>query len=253
MTATFDPVGRFRLDGLVALVTGASSGLGSRFARVLDAAGARVVIAARRRERLEALAGELTDAVVVACDLTEPGAPERLVEAAVERAGRLDVLVNNAGITVIAKALDETTESFEGTVHLNLVVPFVLAREAARHMIERADGAGGVIVNISSLVGLVGSGRIPQASYAASKHGIVGITRELAAQWARKGVRVNAIAPGWFESEMTVEMFHGDKHEKTRRPTSPPKRRWDAPEPSTSSTGRCCSSPRRPRRSSPDR
>ncbi len=212
----FDPIARFRLDGKVAVVTGASSGLGARFARVLDAAGARVVIAARRLDRLEALAAELRDAVVVVCDLREPGAPEALIESAVDRAGRLDVLVNNAGVTVISKALDETTEIFESTVRLNLVVPFVLAREAARHMIERPDGTGGVVVNIASLVGLVASGRIPQASYAASKHGIVGLTRELAAQWARKGVRVNAIAPGWFESEMTRDMFHGDRHESSQ-------------------------------------
>jgi NAD(P)-dependent dehydrogenase (short-subunit alcohol dehydrogenase family) len=203
-----DPLARFRLDGRVAVVTGASSGLGARFARVLDAAGARVVLAARRAERLDALASELNDAFPVACDLTDDGAAEALVAATLAHYGQIDVLVNNAGSSDPLPVLDETTDKFNATLRINLVAPFELAREAGRAMI--ASGSGGAIVNVASIWGLVGVGQIPEAGYAASKGGLVNLTRELGAQWARKGVRVNTLAPGWFPSEMTEGMF-GDE------------------------------------------
>src|SRR3954469_17993360 len=123
-----DPLAPFRLDGKVAIVTGASAGLGSRFARVLDAAGARVVLAARRVDRLELLATELRDAHVVGCDLAEEGAPGALVAAALAHFGQVDVLVNNAGRSEPTPALDETTEHFTATLRVNLVAPFELAR-----------------------------------------------------------------------------------------------------------------------------
>ena len=203
-----DPLARFRLDGRVAVVTGASSGLGARFARVLDAAGARVVLAARRAERLDALASELNDAFPVACDLTDDGAAEALVAATLAHYGQIDVLVNNAGASDPLPVLDETTDKFNATLRINLVAPFELAREAGRAMIT--SGTGGAIVNVASIWGLVGVGQIPEAGYAASKGGLVNLTRELGAQWARKGVRVNTLAPGWFSSEMTEGMF-GDE------------------------------------------
>jgi NAD(P)-dependent dehydrogenase (short-subunit alcohol dehydrogenase family) len=205
---TIDPLARFRLDGRVAVVTGASSGLGARFARVLDAAGARVVVAARRGDRLGALAAELTDALPVAIDLTEAGAPQRLVDATVERYGRLDVLVNNAGTAKPAPALDQPIEDFRQVVEINLVVPFDLARCAARVMIGYG---GGSIVNIASVWALGGIAQIPNASYAASKAGIANLTRQLAAEWGRTGVRVNALLPGWFRTEMTEGSMFGDE------------------------------------------
>jgi hypothetical protein len=205
----FDPIAAFSLENRVAIVTGASSGLGARFARVLDAAGARVVLAARRVDRLEVLAGEMSDALPVACDLSEPDQAGELVERTLSHYGRVDILVNNAGIDHNEPALEESMDDFRRELEVNLVAPFELARLAARHMIE--SGQGGTIVNIASIWGLVGVGQIPDAGYAASKGGLANMTRELAAQWARKGVRVNTIAPGWFFSEMTEERMFGDE------------------------------------------
>jgi NAD(P)-dependent dehydrogenase (short-subunit alcohol dehydrogenase family) len=210
----WDPLAGFRQDGRVALVTGASSGLGARFARVLDAAGARVVLTGRRVARLEEVAADLAhDPVVVAGDLHAPGAAEQVVAEALAATGRLDVVVNNAGVSESDLALDESTEQFARVLHLNLTAGFAVVRDAARSMVAAARG--GAIVNVSSIYGLVGVGSIPQASYAASKGALNAMTRELAVQWARHGIRVNALAPGWFESEMTAVMFHGEESDRS--------------------------------------
>lgn len=203
-----DPLTPFRLDGQVAIVTGASSGLGARFARVLDAAGARVVLAARRKDRLDALAAELTDALPVECDLATPDGPDALIEAALTSCSRIDVLVNNAGSNHIEPATETPLDAFRAEVDLNLIAPYALAVGAARAM---QDADGGSIINIASVWGMVGIGQIPDAGYAATKGGLVNMTRELAAQWARAGVRVNTLAPGWFRSEMTEGTMFGDE------------------------------------------
>jgi NAD(P)-dependent dehydrogenase (short-subunit alcohol dehydrogenase family) len=204
-----DPLAAFRLDGKVAIVTGASSGLGARFAKVLDAAGAKVVLVARRKERLEQLAEELSnDALPLPTDLSDATQRDQVVEQAKERYGRVDVLANNAGMVDAEPAIDEPVERFTDVIEVNLIAPFALAQNAAKAMLANENGnANGTIVNVASILGLRGVGQIPQAGYAASKGGIVNLTRELGAQWARKGIRVNAIAPGWFESEMTSDMF----------------------------------------------
>lgn len=202
----------FRIDGKVAVVTGASSGLGERFARVLTASGARVVLAARRFDRLEKLAADLDGAVAVACDLSRPEDHEIPVRRAVEEYGRIDVVVNNAAMEASTPALDEDVQRFREVVEVNLVAPFVLSQAAARDMVAR--GAGGSIINIASILGLVGSRSIPQAAYTASKGGLVNLTRELSSQWAAKGIRVNAIAPGFFPSQLTTGLLGDDKGRK---------------------------------------
>jgi NAD(P)-dependent dehydrogenase (short-subunit alcohol dehydrogenase family) len=202
--------GIFDLDGRVAVVTGASSGLGERFTRVLHAQGASVVLAARRVDRIEAVAAELgaDRTLAVGCDVTSEADVVALVERAVERFGRLDVMVNNAGTSRPAPGESEALADFRAVVETNLVGVFVGCREAAKVMLEQGSGS---IVNVASVLGLVGNGRVKQGSYAASKGAVVNLTRELAAQWARRGVRVNAIAPGWFETEMNEGMFSDER------------------------------------------
>ena len=204
MTST-DPTAAFRLDDKVVLITGASSGLGARFARVASAAGATVVVAARRAERLAELVDELDDAHAVEVDLTAPGGPEACVARSIELAGRIDVLINNAGISQVAPALDFSTEDFRHEIEIDLVAPFALARDVARDAIT--NGRSASIINIGSILGEVGGGKLRVPGYAAAKGGLHNLTRELASQWGRKGVRVNAIAPGWFETEMNDAMF----------------------------------------------
>jgi NAD(P)-dependent dehydrogenase (short-subunit alcohol dehydrogenase family) len=186
------------------MVRGASWGIGGRRGRTLHDAGANVVLAARRLERLEALAGELPNSLPLACDVGNDDDIDALVDATMQRYGRIDVVVNNAGIGNPTPAEFESLDNFRETVAINFTAVFVLCQKAGRHMLEAGTGS---IINIASILGVVGSGQIPQTSYAPTKGAVIQLTRELAAQWARKGVRVNSIAPGWFETEMTAEMF----------------------------------------------
>ena len=200
---------RFRLDDRVVVVTGASSGLGQRFARVVSGVGAKVVLAARRVERLEALSADLPDALAVECDVTSPDGPQHLIDATVDHYGRLDVLINNAGISRVIPAVDDDLDDFRHELEVDLVAPYDLARRAARWWID--NDHPGVVVNLGAVLGEVSGGRLRVPGYATAKGGLHNLTRELAVQWARKGIRVNALAPAWFETEMnSAEMFHTD-------------------------------------------
>lgn len=205
MSEERDVFERFSLEGRVAIVTGASSGIGRRFARVLAGAGARVVAAARRRELLEDLAGREHRIHPFVCDVADETQAIDLVEATFQRFGRLDVLVNAAGIADEGqRAESERLDTFRRVLAVNLEAVFVLCREAARYMIHQGSGS---IVNVGSVHGLVAAAPNRLAAYAASKGGLVLLTRELACQWARKGVRVNTLAPGYFQTEMTAGLF----------------------------------------------
>lgn len=209
----------FRLDGAVVVLTGASSGLGAQFARALDGAGARLVLGARRVGRLRELAETMERTPVVGeCDVTRGEDREGLVRLALESYGRVDGLVNNAGTTVVAPAFREGVEAFRSVLEVNLVAPYALSLLAAAEM--RKTG-GGAIVNVASIAGMRALHRIPEAGYAASKAGLINLTRELAAQWGRYSIRVNAIAPGQFETEMTGELFDGGETPEWVRERTP--------------------------------
>jgi NAD(P)-dependent dehydrogenase (short-subunit alcohol dehydrogenase family) len=200
---TLSPVlNAFRLDGKVAVVTGASSGLGVAFAQALAEAGADVALGARRAERLQDTKALVEAAgrraIAVATDVARPEDCTGLVEAAVRELGRVDILVNNAGVGTAVPATRETPEQFRDVIDVNLNGAYWMAQAAGRVM-----EPGSSIINISSILGITTAG-LPQAAYSASKAGLIGLTRDLAQQWTgRKGIRVNAIAPGFFASEMT--------------------------------------------------
>ena len=198
----------FRLDGKVAIVTGASSGLGVHFAEALAEAGADVVLAARRVERLDSTRALVEAhgrrALTVQTDVADPAACQALVDAAMAEFGRVDVLVNNAGVGTAVPATQETPQQFRDVLDINLHGCYWMAQACGRVMLP-----GSSIVNISSILGITTLG-LPQAAYAASKAGLIGLTRDLAQQWtARKGIRVNALAPGLFTTEMTDSYADG--------------------------------------------
>jgi NAD(P)-dependent dehydrogenase (short-subunit alcohol dehydrogenase family) len=199
---------RFRLDGKVAIVTGASSGLGVAFAEALAEAGADVVLAARRADRLKQTRALVEErgrrALTVTADVARPEDAQAVVDAAMSEFGHVDVLVNNAGKGTAVPATRETPEQFREVIDINLNGSYWMAQACGRVM-----KPGSAIVNLASVIALT-SGGLPQAAYSASKAGVTGLTRDLAVQWTgRKGIRVNALLPGFFPSEMSDEFPEG--------------------------------------------
>lgn len=193
------------------MITGASSGLGMRFATVLAQAGARVVACARRVERIEELARAQPAIVPVRCDLSSPEDRAGLIDATLALDGRIDVCVNNAGIASGGSEHQGSVDTFSSVMRVNVEAVFALTQAVGAHMLQRGSGS---VINISSMFSLVASTPVPDAPYAASKSAINGLTRELANQWASGGVRVNAIAPGWFPTEMNAGLFDGERAER---------------------------------------
>ncbi len=201
----------FSLHGKVALVTGASRGLGVVFARGLAKAGADLVLAARSGADLEAVADELRTygggVRHVVADLTQESEVERLISTTLHDYGRLDILVNNAGISALAPAEEMTGEQWHTVMETNVTACFQCARHAARHMLERGSGK---IINVASMYGKVASSEGKQASYITSKWALHGLTEQLAVEWAPHGLHVTAISPGYFPTAQSAWAFEQD-------------------------------------------
>jgi len=197
----------FGLKGRVAVVVGASSGLGAECARALCGAGADVALLARRRDRLDELAIELRGQGarihVIAVDVLDDAAMQRAIDEVESALGPIWALINSAGMTRLGRAIKHSRERWDQVIAVNLTAAFVMSQIVARKFIER--GAAGRIVHISSVLGRGGSALHPQAGYAASKGGVDNLTRQLAVEWAGNGITVNAIAPGYFPTEITVD------------------------------------------------
>jgi NAD(P)-dependent dehydrogenase (short-subunit alcohol dehydrogenase family) len=206
----------FRLDARHALVTGASSGLGRHFAGVLAAAGARVTVAARREAALAQTVTSIRDsgaqAQGVRLDVTDANSVEQAFAEAETQFGPVGIVINNAGVTVTRAALDAGENDWANVIDTNLKGAWLVAQHAARRMIHHGTGGGasggGSIVNIASILGLRVAGGV--ALYAISKAGVVQMTKALALEWARHGIRVNALAPGYIETELNDEFFGSD-------------------------------------------
>lgn len=196
------------LDGRVAIVSGASGGLGARFATVLANAGAQVLACARRVERVEALTAADPSIHALRCDVTLAEDRVELVRTALDRFGRIDVCVNNAGTSSGGPERQSDLQSFRDVLLVNVEAVFALSQLVSEPMRRQRSGS---VINIGSMFGQVASTPVPDAGYVASKSAVNGLTRELANQWAGDGVRVNAIAPGWFPTEMNDELFADER------------------------------------------
>ncbi len=229
---------RFDLTGRVAIVTGASRGLGRAIALGLAEAGARVACVSRNQADLERIVAEIraagSDGIALAADVTDVHQARAAVDRAVERLGRLDVLVNNAGVGTPALALDLEESEWDLVMDTNLKSAFFFSQAAAREMLRAASGRGdaegpviGKVINVSSMMGVLGGNR--RSVYCASKGGLDALTRALAVEWARHPILVNAVAPGYFETDMTAALQASEKFRSYVLDRTP-LRRWGQPE-----------------------
>ena len=217
-----DPLNVFRLDGKIALVTGASSGIGAQTVKLFSSLGAKVIAAARREDRLQDLANQYPNVMAVKCDVGVEADCKNVVNTTINEYGKIDILINNAGISDPIPALEEDLDLFKRVIQIDLISCFHLAQLCAQHM--ETQESGGAIVNVASIHGFVGSSPNNQPGYTAAKGGLINLTRELALEWARHGIRVNAIAPGYITTELTDEMIAGESGRKWIERNTPMRR-----------------------------
>jgi NAD(P)-dependent dehydrogenase (short-subunit alcohol dehydrogenase family) len=217
-----DPLNAFRLDGKVAIVTGASSGIGAQTVKLFSSLGAKVIAAARREDRLHDLANQYPNVMAAKCDVGVEADCKNLVETVINEYQKIDILINNAGISDPIPALEEDLDQFKRVIQIDLISCFHLAQLCAQHM--ETQESGGAIVNVASIHGFVGSSPNNQPGYTAAKGGLINLTRELALEWARHGIRVNAIAPGYISTELTDEMIAGESGRKWIERNTPMRR-----------------------------
>lgn len=203
----------FDLTGQVAIVTGCSTGLGVQMAKALASQGAKIVVLARRQNLIEEVAKEISEkygveTLAVSCDITVSSRVSEAIDTVMEKFGRIDILVNNAGTGAVAPAEMITDEQFENEMNIDLFGTFKMAREVANKAMLKAGY--GRIINIASMYGLVGNKIAPASPYHAAKGGVVNLTRALAAEWGDKGITVNSICPGYFETPLTKETLESE-------------------------------------------
>lgn len=212
----------YSLSNKVAVVTGASSGLGVQFAKALSEAGAKVALFARRADKLEMVAAEIKakggEVLVMPTDMSKESEVESSMKKVADTWGGIDILVNNAGVAAISPAENMSLADWDKVVAVNLTGVFLGAKHAAKYMIAKKYGK---IINISSMFGVVANTAFPVVSYHATKFGVVGLTKALAAEWAKYEITVNAIGPGFFESEMTAASIHTKEFEAYLKASCP--------------------------------
>lgn len=217
----------FDLTNNVAIVTGASGGLGVQMAKALANQGANIAVLARRQEKIDAVAAEIAkefgvETLAVKCDITDTENVEAAVDAVIEKFGRIDIVINNAGTGAVAPAEDITDEQFEDEMNIDLFGTFKVARAAAKKAMIPAGY--GRIINIASMYGLVGNKIAGSAPYHAAKGGVVNLTRALAAEWGKHNITVNAICPGYFYTPLTKETLDSDFFQANARTMIPMER-----------------------------